>query len=167
MNTENRPSGLVGDNEEAPRLRPPGFINESVAPRAAVLGIAVNRVIRNPPVLVVNERGYVVHVPLSDVLYLKAELKYVTLRTSLHSYVLDDSLSQLEEQLGSDFLRVHRNALVSRKAVRAVQRRDVVSKGDDEGAAAWAVCIAPIGEWLTISRRQVAAVRQALLIAGH
>ena len=33
------------------------------------------------PVLVVSDRGRVLRVPLAEVLYLKAELKYVTLRT--------------------------------------------------------------------------------------
>jgi two-component system response regulator AlgR len=114
------------------------------------------------PAIVVSDRGRVIRVPLTEVLYLKAELKYVTLRTPLHTYVLDDSLSELEERLGSRFLRVHRNALVARKAVRALERR-VVTGGDDEGGEAWAVCIAPVDEWLAVSRRQVAAVREALV----
>jgi two-component system response regulator AlgR len=114
------------------------------------------------PVIVVSDRGRVIRVPLADVLYLKAELKYVTLRTANHTYVLDDSLAELEERLGSRFLRVHRNALVSRKAVRALERR-IVSGGDEEGGEAWAVCIAPVEEWLAVSRRQVASVREALV----
>jgi two-component system response regulator AlgR len=35
------------------------------------------------PVLVVSDRGRVLRVPLSEVLYLKAEQKYVTLRTGV------------------------------------------------------------------------------------
>jgi len=115
------------------------------------------------PVIVVSDRGRVIRVPIGDVLYLKAELKYVTLRTPQHTYVLDDSLSELEDRLGSHFLRVHRNALVARKAVRALERRIVATEGDDEGGEAWAVCIAPTDEWLAVSRRQVAAVREALV----
>jgi two-component system response regulator AlgR len=114
------------------------------------------------PVIVVSDRGRVIRVPLSDVLYLKAELKYVTLRTANHTYVLDDSLAELEDRLGTRFLRVHRNALVSRKAVRALERR-IVNGGDEEGGEAWAVCIAPVEEWLAVSRRQVASVREALV----
>jgi two-component system response regulator AlgR len=101
------------------------------------------------------------------VLYLKAELKYVTLRTPVHTYVLDDSLSELEERLGPRFLRVHRNALVARKAVRALERRVVAGDGDDDGGEAWAVCLAPVEEWLAVSRRQVAAVREALVDVGR
>jgi two-component system response regulator AlgR len=120
-----------------------------------------------PPAIVVSDRGRVIRVPVGDVLYLKAELKYVTLRTSSHTYVLDDSLAELEERLGPRFLRVHRNALVARKAVRALERRVVAGEGDDEGGEAWAVCLTPVEEWLAVSRRQVAAVRDALVAAGR
>ena len=121
------------------------------------------------PVIVVSDRGRVVRVPVAEVLYLKAELKYVTLRTQAHTYVLDEPLTDLEERLGPRFLRVHRNALVARNAVRALERRVVVSAGDsdDEGGEAWAVCVSPVEEWLAVSRRQVAAVREALVAAGR
>ena len=114
------------------------------------------------PVLVVNDRGRLLRVPLAEVLYLKAELKYVTLRTAAHAYVLDDALADLEQRLGDNFLRVHRNALVARSAVRALERR--VVEGGDGGAQAeaWAVRVAPVDEWLAVSRRQLAAVREAL-----
>ena len=119
------------------------------------------------PVLVVHDRGRVLRLPLAEVLYLKAELKYVTLRTPGQSYVLDDSLTDLAqrlEALGAGFLRVHRNALVSRQAVRALEYRL-----PEPGAAAaeaeegWAVQVAPLGEWLAVSRRQLALVREALV----
>ena len=110
----------------------------------------------------VSERGRLVRVPLAEVLYLKAELKYVTLRTAQHSYVLDDALSDLEQRLGERFLRVHRNAVVAKAAVRALERH----ASDEEGAEGWAVRVAPTDEWLAVSRRQVAAVREALAAGG-
>ena len=42
------------------------------------------------PVIIVSDRGRIVRVPVAEVLYLKAELKYVTLRTAAHTHVLDD-----------------------------------------------------------------------------
>jgi two-component system, LytTR family, response regulator AlgR len=114
------------------------------------------------PVLVVSERGRVVRVPLADVLYLKAELKYVTLRTATHSYVLDDPLTDLEARLGERVLRVHRNALVAKQAVRALERRKLADSDDEGNEIGWAVQVAATGEWLSVSRRQVAAVRDAL-----
>jgi len=119
------------------------------------------------PVIVVSDRGRIIRVPVADVLYLKAELKYVTLRTAEHTHVLDDSLAELEERLGEHFLRVHRNALVSRRAVRALERRTLAGDSEEEGSEGWAVCMAPVGEWLAVSRRQVAAVREALVAVGR
>ncbi len=84
------------------------------------------------PVIVVSDRGRIIRVPVSDVLYLKAELKYVTLRTAEHTHVLDDSLAELEERLGDRFLRVHRNALVARRAVRALERRAVAGEAVED-----------------------------------
>ena len=83
------------------------------------------------------------------------------LRTATRSYVLDDSLTDLEQRLGAGFIRIHRNALVGSRAVRELQRR--ADEGADEG---WAVRVAPIDEWLPVSRRQVAAVRAAMAGAG-
>ncbi len=126
------------------------------------------------PVIVVSDRGRIVRVPVADVLYLKAELKYVTLRTAEHTYVLDDSLGDLEQRLvhqqDQRFIRVHRNALVAHKAVRALERR-VLADADEDGGErepgeGWAVRVAPVDEWLAVSRRQVAAVREALAAGG-
>jgi two-component system response regulator AlgR len=118
------------------------------------------------PVLVVSDRGRVQRVPVADILYLKAELKYVTLRTASHAYVLDDSLADLEQRLGDTMLRVHRNALVARTAVRKLERRaptDGNGEGDSEG---WAVQVDPTQEWLAVSRRQLAQVRELLASDG-
>ncbi|MDO9005077.1 MAG: LytTR family DNA-binding domain-containing protein [Aquabacterium sp.] len=110
------------------------------------------------PTLVAQDRGRLVRVPASQVIYLKAELKYVTLRTAEHSHVLDQSLTELEAQLGERFVRVHRNALVARSAMKALERR----ADDEEGGETWAVQVGPTGEWLAVSRRQVATVREVM-----
>jgi two-component system response regulator AlgR len=119
------------------------------------------------PVLVVSERGRVARIPLAEVLYLKAELKYVTLRTAGRHWVLDDSLTDLEQRLGDRFLRIHRNALVARGAVRLLERRRM-AEHDEDGVAeiGWAVQVAPVDEWLAVSRRQLGAVREVLAAGG-
>jgi two-component system, LytTR family, response regulator AlgR len=96
-------------------------------------------------------------VPLTEVLYFKAELKYITVRTAARSYILDASLSELEERHAAEFLRVHRNALVARRALRALERHDDAEEGEG-----WAVRLNGIEELLAVSRRQLAAVRDAL-----
>ena len=115
------------------------------------------------PVIVATEFGRVVRVPLREVLYLKAELKYVTLRTAERSYVLDEPLADLEQRLGERFLRVHRNALVARNAVRELERRAL---NDEDSVDGWAVRVSPVNEWLAVSRRQAAAVREAMMESG-
>ena len=146
---------------------------QRVAGRLAPVTATTDTAPQPDPVLVVSERGRVVRVPLAEVLYLKAELKYVTLRTAAHTHVLDDALSDLEQRLGPRFLRVHRNALVARSAISALERRTLADKGSegddaDEGPASdcWAVKVAPVGEWLAVSRRQASAVREALAASG-
>jgi two-component system response regulator AlgR len=108
-------------------------------------------------VLVIQDRGRTERVPVLEVLYFKAELKYITVRTAARSYILDGSLSDLEERHGTQFLRVHRNALVSRRAVRALEKHF-----DPEEGEGWAVRLNGIEELLAVSRRQLTAVREAL-----
>lgn len=110
-----------------------------------------------PEVLLIQDRGRTERVPLSEVLYFKAELKYVTVRTAGRSYILDASLSELEERHAAQFLRVHRNALVSRRAVRALEKHY-----DPEEGEGWAVRLNGIEDLLAVSRRQLSAVREAL-----
>ena len=112
------------------------------------------------PVLVVSDRGRVLRVPVSEVLYLKAELKYVTLRTAAGEWVLDEPLNDLEQRLGRDFLRVHRNALVALRAVRALERHATA-----EEPLGWAVLLHN-GERLSVSRRQLTLVREAMAARG-
>lgn len=109
-------------------------------------------------VLVVQERGRVERIRLTDILYFKAEQKQVLLRTAAESRLIDDSLTELEERVGGRFIRVHRNALVSRQAMKALERR----ADDPDGGEAWAVQVTPTLEWLAVSRRQVSAVREAM-----
>ncbi|MGE4242006.1 LytR/AlgR family response regulator transcription factor [Ramlibacter sp.] len=110
-----------------------------------------------PEVLVIQDRGRTERVPLMEVLYFKAELKYITVRTATRSYILDGSLSELEEKHAARFLRVHRNALVARGAVRALEKHY-----DTEEGEGWAVRLQGIDESLSVSRRQLSAVREAL-----
>jgi two-component system response regulator AlgR len=63
--------------------------------------------------LSVTERSRVVLVPVEDVVYLKAELKYITIRTSQREYLLEESLTRLETEFGARFVRVHRNCLAA------------------------------------------------------
>jgi len=109
--------------------------------------------------LVIQDRNRTERVPLHRVVYFKAELKYITVRTVERSYILDGSLNELEEKFGDSFVRIHRNALVASRAIRALEKHV-----DPEEGEGWAVRLHGVDELLAVSRRQLAPVRD--LIAG-
>ncbi len=101
-----------------------------------------------------QEPGRVWQVPVEDVLYLRAELRYVTARTREREYLLDDSLIRLEEELGDAFLRIHRNCLVARRHLLGFRRMS----GETEGR--WEAVLRQWPETLPVSRRQIHVVRE-------
>ncbi|MGL4409504.1 MAG: LytR/AlgR family response regulator transcription factor [Zoogloea sp.] len=106
----------------------------------------------------VSERGRILLVPVADVIYLKAEQKYVVARTAQREYLLDESLVQLEEEFSARYLRIHRNCLVARDAVQGVARSVV----GEEGEAHWVILLDALPDQLPISRRQWPGVKEAL-----
>ena len=108
-------------------------------------------------VLLIQDRGRTERVPLSEILYLKSELKYLTVRTASRSHNFDGSLAELEERYPARFVRVHRNALVARAAIRTLEKYD-----DGEDAEGWALRLDGIPEPVMVSRRQLSSVREAL-----
>jgi two-component system, LytTR family, response regulator AlgR len=117
--------------------------------------------------LSIHERGKIVLVPMDDVLYLKAELKYVTVRTVQKEFLLEESLTKLEEEFTGLFTRIHRNTLVATKAVvgfekvadDSAENEDSPQNGD-VGGTHWAVVIRGIPEKLAVSRRQQHVVKE-------
>src|SRR5947209_9941747 len=91
--------------------------------------------------LSVTERSRVVLVPVEEIIYLKAELKYITIRTAQREHLLEESLTRLEEEFGSRFVRVHRNCLVARDYIRGFERR-----ASDDGDAHWEVLLKGIND---------------------
>jgi two-component system response regulator AlgR len=104
--------------------------------------------------LSVHERGKIILVPLAEVLYLRAELKYVTVRTEEREHLVEESLTHLEEEFADAFVRIHRNCLVARAAIAGFERNA------DETESGWAVVIKGTGEKLPVSRRQHSVVKQ-------
>lgn len=112
--------------------------------------------------LSVSERGRILLVPVADVLYLKAELKYVTARTRSREYLLDESLTRLEQEFAAGFVRVHRNCLVARGAIAGFEK----TTGED-GETHWSVLLDGLDEKLPVSRRQWPAVKAAFAGEGR
>jgi two-component system response regulator AlgR len=102
-----------------------------------------------------SERGKVHLIPLSAIVYLRAELKYVTVRTREREYLVEESLTKLEEEFGALFVRAHRSCLVARAAIRGFERA-----GGENGEGPWEVLLNGIDERIAVSRRQQHIVRE-------
>jgi len=103
--------------------------------------------------LAVHERGRIILVPIEDVIYLRAEMKYVTVRTAEREYLIEESLTALEKEYAARFVRIHRSCLVAKTAIAGFE------KGGDEGESGWLMKLKELEEKLPISRRLWAGVK--------
>jgi two-component system response regulator AlgR len=101
----------------------------------------------------VMERGRIVLVAVSDVLYIKAEQKYLTLHTVQRQYLIEDSLQAIENEMAAVFVRIHRNALIARHALLGVERGMELDEQTGKMTEAWQVLLRDCKERLPISRR--------------
>jgi two-component system, LytTR family, response regulator AlgR len=106
----------------------------------------------------VAERNRIVLVPVGEVLFLKAELKYVTLRTRAGEHLIEEPLVSIEREFDDRFVRVHRNCLVARAAIRGFER--IAGGGEEEPH--WSVVLEGVDERLPVSRRMWPAVKGVL-----
>lgn len=104
--------------------------------------------------LSIHERGRVMLVPVESIIYLRAELKYITVRTAEREYLIEESLTHLETEFGERFIRLHRNCLVAPHFIRGYEKR----LSDNESQ--WVALLKDIPETIAISRRQQHLVRQ-------
>lgn len=106
--------------------------------------------------LSIHERGKIMLVPIEQVLYLRAELKYITVRTVEHEYLIEESLISLEKEFAARFIRIHRNCLVAKEEIVGFEK--IAETEDSE--AHWAVKLKGLDELLPISRRQQFIVKE-------
>jgi len=102
--------------------------------------------------LSVQERGKLILVPVDKILFLRAELKYVTIRTAERDYLLEESLTRLEEEFAERFVRIHRSCLVAREHIDRFER-----VAEESG---WRVLLRGLNEHLPVSRRQQHVIRE-------
>ena len=138
-------------------IRAQRLLDALIAARTAVVPkeAALAEMRRTPrSSLSASERGKVHLIPVADIIYLKAELKYVTVRTRAREYLVEESLTRLEEEFGERFVRAHRSCLVARAAIRGFER------GAGEGGDGhWEVLLNGCDERIAVSRRQQHIVR--------
>ena len=101
-----------------------------------------------------HERGRLLLVPVAEVLYFKADLKYVTARTVDREYLLDEALTHLESEFAERFIRLHRAVLVAKAVLAGFEK----AAGDDADAYGWAL-LRGVPEKLPVSRRQWAPAK--------
>jgi len=105
----------------------------------------------------VKTRGSIELVPLEEIIYFKADQKYVTLRTDEHEYLIEESLKTLEDEFGERFVRIHRNALVAQNGIVGLSKN-----GDGHTC----IVLRDIEDRLEVSRRHLPSIRKKLKHLG-
>ena len=96
-----------------------------------------------------HERGRLLLIPITDILYLKADLKYVTARTLSREYLLDESLTHLEQEFSERFIRLHRSVIVAKDVITGFEKNAA-----EDADTQWQAILRGISEKLPVSRRQ-------------
>ena len=92
-------------------------------------------------------------IPIDDVFFFLADQKYVTVYHRGGETLIDDTLKELEHEYELTFMRIHRNALVSRAHVEGIER---ASEGH------YAMRLKESEHRPIISRRHVSKIRNLL-----
>ena len=92
-------------------------------------------------------------IPIEDVRYFMAEHKYVTVRYTKGTVLIEESLRQLEDSFANQFLRVHRNALIS------IQH---ISKLEKDKSGRHLIHLRNLDEPIEVSRRHLPTVRKVM-----
>jgi len=105
--------------------------------------------------LSISERSRILLVPVTDIIYLRAELKYVTVRTAEREYLIEESLTHLEQEFGNTFIRLHRNCLVANAYITGYEKRSLEEHGEKQ----WVALLKHVPETIAVSRRQQHLIR--------
>jgi len=92
-------------------------------------------------------------IELDDIFYFQAEQKYVTVKYREGEVLIEESLKSLEARFSETFIRIHRNALISKQQLKAIRK-------DQQGR--YLTELKDVDEKIEVSRRHVAAVRKFL-----
>ena len=111
----------------------------------------------------VMERGRILLVPISEVIYLRAELKYITVRTVEREYLIEESLTHLEQEFHNIFIRLHRNCLVASNHILGFEKRagsySELLNDTEKSEKQWHALLKGVPETICVSRRQQHLVR--------
>lgn len=97
--------------------------------------------------LTIKQANQCQRIPLDEIYYFRAEQKYVIARHRHGEYLLEQPLKTLEQD-NAEFIRIHRNALVSLAHLKGVQKQQGKAYALFDG----------IADKLEISRRHLASI---------
>jgi two-component system response regulator AlgR len=106
-----------------------------------------------PEYISVSYRGTLQRIPVAEILYFRAEHKYVLAQYGDSEVLLEESLKSLEQRFSERFMRIHRNALVAKERLMGLRK---------SAAGTALVQIDGSDMQLEVSRRHLAAVRRLL-----
>ncbi len=92
-------------------------------------------------------------IEINDIYYFQAEQKYVTVKYREGEVIIEESLKSLETRFNNDFIRVHRNALISKQQLTAIRK-------DQQGR--YLTELKDLNIKIEVSRRHVANVKKFL-----
>jgi len=92
-------------------------------------------------------------IPVENIYYFLADQKYVTVRHKNGSVLIDETLKELETEFADQFIRIHRNALVS---IAYLDGLELVSSGQ------YQVRLRGLDERLSVSRRHLSTLRERI-----
>lgn len=105
--------------------------------------------------IAVRERQGIRLVPLEEVLLFYADQKYTTVRHAGGEHLIEESLRALEEEFGSQFVRIHRSSLVNTRHLESIER--------DEGGQ-YFVRLRGVPERFGVSRRMAGELKERFRI---
>lgn len=92
-------------------------------------------------------------ISVDDIRYFMADQKYVTVRHGDGEVLIDETLKELEDEFPDQFVRIHRNALIS---LRFLEGMEMSTAGH------YQVRLRGVEDRLTVSRRHVARLRKVM-----
>lgn len=92
-------------------------------------------------------------IPVEDIYYFYADQKYVTVRHKNGEVLIDETLKELENEFSADFIRIHRNALISLKHLEGLE---MLTNGQYQARCR------EIDEKLLISRRHLPHIKEKI-----
>lgn len=121
--------------------------------RAQVQALAQEVGAHEPQFIHAHTREGDIRIPVDEVIYFQAEDKYTTVHHLNGEVLIDESLRTLEDELGGDFLRVHRKVLVAKRFIRALER---------SGTGGARLRLSHVEARPPVSRRRLGEVRRLL-----